>query len=66
MKNVIESAMAMMNRVAERDMAQRIGANQSLFVVLRIAAPAFIGVLRRRLRDGRIIGNNRGPALSGQ
>jgi hypothetical protein len=34
---------AMPNRVAERDMAQRIGANQSLFAVLRIAAPAFIG-----------------------
>jgi hypothetical protein len=34
---------AMPNRVAERDMAQRIGANQSLFAVLLIAAPAFIG-----------------------
>jgi hypothetical protein len=56
----------MPNRVAERDMAQRIGANQSLFAVLRFTEPAIIGVLQLRLGDGGIIGNNLMPALSGQ
>ena len=57
---------AMPNRVAERDMAQRIGANQSLFAVMRFTEPAIIGVLQLRLGDGGIIGNNLMPALSGQ
>jgi hypothetical protein len=47
-------------------MAQRMVANQSLFAVLRFTEPAFIGVLQLRLGNGRIFGNYRGPALSGQ